>query len=152
MSHAKRLLLRALPPGLPLPLRIVLKLGVTSDELMPVLILAARHPEKLRVGLTEDLSFTERWLLLTTMVAAPLVVTPLLVASAVAGVPALGVLAISALALPGLAFLVAYPWRLRAVIIRRAFATHAVKQAKPDAVSMSLFLDEAIRHPAAPPR
>jgi len=150
MRRDRRLRLRALPPGVPLTLRLVLTLGVTSDELLPVLILAAQHPEKLRVGITENLSFAERWLLRTTLVAALLVAPPLLVASVVTRVPTIALCAMGSAVLPGLAFLVAYPWRLRAVIIRRAFATQAMKQAMPDTASMGRILSDAIGQPAAP--
>ncbi|WP_426749880.1 hypothetical protein [Myxococcus sp. Y35] len=121
---------------------------MTSDELMPVLILAARHPDRLRVGITESLSLAERWLLVITLVAALLVAPPLLVVSVITRVPAFAIGAAGSVALPGLAFFVAYPWRLRGVIIRRAFATQAGAQAMPDTTLMGSVLSDVIREPA----
>ncbi|GMU01976.1 hypothetical protein KH5H1_60960 [Corallococcus caeni] len=140
MARTSHIVLRSGGAGAPPGLRLILRLGLTSDELLPVLQLAERAPEQLRVGLTEHLSRGEHCLLGASAAGPGLAMGLLASGAPMPALLAAGMLSV----VSGLAFLALWPWRLRAIVVRRARAAPGFP------LSLSLNPSTKLPHPVTP--
>ncbi|MFB1484914.1 hypothetical protein [Corallococcus sp. RDP092CA] len=116
MPHAPTSRLLSGPAFLPFQLKLALRAGVGSADLIPLLVLAERSPASLRVGLFERLR-TVDWVLLGLTAVAAISIP---VAVALGARPSTILLGFGLTLPPGAAFLCGYVWRLRDLLTRRA--------------------------------
>ncbi|AEI64195.1 hypothetical protein [Corallococcus macrosporus] len=110
-----------------LPLQLVFRAGVRSDDFIPLLMLAERAPAQLKVGLFEELRPIDRALL-----GAGITVAVMLLPMIALHLQPLTIITTCGLdVLLGAAFLHAYVWKLRAVLTLRARNFARVHPAEP---------------------
>ncbi|MFB1480894.1 hypothetical protein [Corallococcus sp. RDP092CA] len=116
MPLAPRSRLLSSPSSIPVTLKLALRTGVRSDDIIPLLLLAEHSPSRLQVKLFEGMRPID-WGILGTIIAAAI----LFAATLALPSPLLLVLASGGLILATVgAFLYAYTFRLRNILTRRA--------------------------------
>lgn len=116
MPLAPRSRLLSSPSSIPVALRLALRVGVRSEDIIPLLLLAENSPSRLQVKLFEGMGAMDWGLLGTAAVAAVFFVVALVVCSSLLLVLVSGGLVLAAVG----AFVYVYVFRLRDILVRRA--------------------------------